>query len=488
MANIIIDNLTFGWDRNADNVFDGVSARFDTDWRLGLIGRNGRGKTTLLKLLTGELPYSGTISAPVRFRYFPFPVTDMSSNTLDIVDAACPDYEFWQLCRELSLLGVSEDVLFRPFETLSPGERTKTLIATLFLDDRDFALLDEPTDHLDADGKRAVTDYLTSKRGFIVVSHDRALLDEVCDHIAAIDTRGIEVISGGYSVWAEEKLRREQSEYAENERLKKDIARLKIAAERTANWSDKVEKSKIGSGPVDRGYVGHKSAKMMKRSKTIEARQETAIEKKASLLNDVEQNREIRITPLPHHSAVIAEMQAIQVDYLTALPPFNLTVKQGERVALTGGNGAGKSTMLKILAGEPLAHTGTVRCASGIVISYVPQETGPLSGGLREFATGAGADLTLFLTILRNMGVGREAFDTDLAGMSAGMKRKALLARSLCTPAHLYIWDEPLNYIDVLSREQIEAVILAGTPTMVFVEHDEVFTRRTSTRTCRIGI
>jgi lincosamide and streptogramin A transport system ATP-binding/permease protein len=488
MANIIIDNLTFGWDGNAGNVFDGVSARFDTDWRLGLIGRNGRGKTTLLKLLTGELPHSGTISAPVRFRYFPFPVTNMSSNTLDVVDTACPDYEFWELCRELNLLGVSEDVLFRPFETLSPGERTKTLIASLFLDDRDFALLDEPTDHLDADGKRAVTDYLKSKRGFIVVSHDRALLDEVCDHIAAIGTRGIEIISGNYSVWAEEKLRREQSEYAENERLKKDIARLKIAAKRTANWSDKVEKSKIGSGPVDRGYVGHKSAKMMKRSKTIEARQDAAIEKKASLLNDVEQNREIRITPLPHHSAVIAEMQAIQVDYLTALPPFNLTVKQGERVALTGGNGAGKSTMLKILAGKLLPSAGTIRCASGIVISYVPQETGPLSGGLREFAAGAGADLTLFLTILRNMGIGREAFDTDLAGMSAGMKRKALLARSLCTPAHLYLWDEPLNYIDVLSREQIEAVILAGAPTMVFVEHDEVFTRRTSTRTCRIGI
>jgi lincosamide and streptogramin A transport system ATP-binding/permease protein len=225
---------------------------------------------------------------------------------------------------------------------------------------------------------------------------------------------------------------------------------------------------------------------MMKRSKSIEARQEAAIEKKASLLNDIDRNGELRITPLPHHSAVIAEMQTVQANYLTALPPFDLTIKQGERVALTGENGAGKSTMLKILAGEPLTYTGTIRYASGIVISYVPQDSGPLSGGLREFAANADADLTLFLTILRNMGIEREAFDTDLADMSAGMKRKALLARSLCTPAHLYIWDEPLNYIDVLSREQIETVILASKPTMVFVEHDEVFTRRTATRTRRI--
>jgi lincosamide and streptogramin A transport system ATP-binding/permease protein len=491
MSNIVINNLTFGWDGSAENVFENVSARLDTDWKLGIIGRNGRGKTTLLKLLAGELPHSGSIIAPINFYYFPYKIIDSRASALDIIDAAFPNYEFWELCREMNLLGVPEEVLFRPFETLSPGERTKTLIASLFLDSGNFALLDEPTDHLDADGKRAVAEYLKSKKGFIIVSHDRALLDDVCDHIASIGKSGIEIISGNYSTFAEEKLRREQSERAENERLKKDITRLKTAARRTSDWSDKVEKSKKGNGPVDRGFVGHKSAKLMKRSKAIEARKEDAAEKKASLLNDVEQNREIKMTPLTHHSRTLAELKDIRVNYLTELPPFNLAVNQGERIALTGGNGAGKSTMLKLLANDtqisPINYTGAVTLASGIVISYVPQTSDEARGDLRQFAGNAGADLTLFLTILRNMGLEREAFDANLEDISDGMKRKALIARSLCIPAHLYIWDEPLNYIDILSREQIEDLILTYNPTMLFVEHDEMFLRRVATRAVRIA-
>jgi lincosamide and streptogramin A transport system ATP-binding/permease protein len=490
MSNIVIDNLTFGWDGNAENVFENVSARFDTDWRLGIIGRNGRGKTTLLKLLARELLHGGNIITPVNFIYFPYRIIDLSTTALDIIDAAFPNYEFWKLCREMNLLGLPEEILFRPFETLSPGERTKTLIASLFLDSENFALLDEPTDHLDADGRQAVSEYLKSKKGFIIVSHDRALLDDVCDHIAHVGKNGIEIISGNYSTYAEEKLRRAQSEREENERLKKDIARLKTAAKRTSDWSDKVEKSKTGNGPVDRGFIGHKSAKLMKRSKSIEARQEAAIERKASLLNDIDRKREIKMTSLAHHSKTLAELKDVQVDYLTALPPFNIIINQGERIALIGGNGAGKSTMLKLLAGDtkirPINHTGAVKLASGLVISYMPQTSDEARGNLRRFAGDAGADLTLFLTILRNMGFEREAFDTNLEDMSDGMKRKALIARSLCVPAHLYIWDEPLNYIDLLSREQIEDLILTCEPTMLFVEHDEMFVRRVATRTIHI--
>jgi lincosamide and streptogramin A transport system ATP-binding/permease protein len=476
--------LTFGWDGSPDDVFQDVSFRLDTDWRAGLVGRNGRGKTTLLRLLTDpeSMPHSGTISSPVKFKYFPYNIADMSASTLDVIDAACPVYEFWELCRELNLLEVPEDVLFRPFETLSPGERTKALLATLFLGGGDFALLDEPTNHLDAMGKRAVAEYLRSKKGFLVVSHDRTLLDSVCDHTVSIGRAGIEVVSGSYSVWAEEKLRRDRREAAENEQLEKDIKRMKASERRAADWSGRTEKSKYGNGPVDRGYIGHKSAKLMKRSKAIEARRGEAARKKSELLKDVDTAGSLKLAPLRHHSEKLAYVSGLQIDYLPG-KTFDMAIGRGERIALTGGNGAGKSSIIKLIAGERIPHTGIVKTAAGLKISYVPQDIPEMPGSALRFAQGAGVDLTQFLAILVNLGLDRSAFDTDLAQFSDGQKRKVLIAKSLCEPAHLYLWDEPLNFIDILSREQIERLILEYRPSMAFVEHDDVFVGRIATRT-----
>jgi lincosamide and streptogramin A transport system ATP-binding/permease protein len=406
----------------------------------------------------------------------------MSADTQDVIDAVCPVYEFWELCRELNLLEVPEDVLFRPFGTLSPGERTKALLATLFLGSGDFALLDEPTNHLDAKGKQAVAEYLRSKRGFLIVSHDRSLLDSVCDHIVSIGRSGVEVVNGSYSVWAEEKLRRDRRETAENERLEKDIKRMKAAERRAADWSDRTERSKYGNGPVDRGYIGHKSAKLMKRSKSIAARRGEAAKQKSALLKDIETVGALKLAPMRHHSETLVEIRGLRIDYLKDRA-FDLLIGRGERIALTGGNGAGKSSVMKLTNGEQIPHTGIVKTASGLRISYVPQDIPALSGSVREFARDADVDVTQLMTILINLGLERQAFDIDMAQFSDGQKRKAMIARSLCESAHLYLWDEPLNFIDILSREQIERLILEYEPSMAFVEHDDVFVSRIATRT-----
>ncbi|MDR2157008.1 MAG: ATP-binding cassette domain-containing protein [Clostridiales Family XIII bacterium] len=488
MAKIGINDLTFGWEGKAENVFEGISFVLDTDWRIGLIGRNGRGKTTLLRLLAepDAMPHSGDIISPVGFRYFPYDIDDTSRSTMDIVGEVCPAHEFWELRREMNLLGVPGDALFRQYDTLSPGERTKTLLASLFLSGNDFVLLDEPTNHLDEEGKRSVAEYLKMKKGFLVVSHDRALLDSVCDHVLSIGKSGVEVMNGNYSVWADEKMRRDHSNIAGKERLEKDIRRMKAAAQRTAGWSDKVEKSKYGNGPVDRGYIGHKSAKLMKRSKAIEKRRQDSIDGMQGLLNDIETSGSLKIAPLSHHADTLVEIRDLRIEYLPA-KSIHLLVRKGERISLAGGNGAGKSSVAKVIAGEPVPYTGTVKTAAGLIVSYVPQETAGLSGSIRGFVQENGLDLTRFFSVLTNFGFPRGAFDTDLSLLSDGQKRKALLAKSLCESAHLYLWDEPLNFIDVISREQIEAVILEYAPTMIFVEHDAVFTSRIATRTVSVG-
>ena len=168
MSLINVVNLTFAHEGSYDIIFENVSFQIDTNWKLGFTGRNGRGKTTFLKLLLGKYEYSGTISANVNFEYFPFDVTDSENNTIDVIESIYPTCLQWQVMRELSLLQVSEDVLYRPFATLSNGEQTKILLATLFLKENSFLLIDEPTNHLDMKARKLVSDYLQSKRGFIL--------------------------------------------------------------------------------------------------------------------------------------------------------------------------------------------------------------------------------------------------------------------------------------------------------------------------------
>ncbi|MFR9119096.1 MAG: Lsa family ABC-F type ribosomal protection protein, partial [Merdibacter sp.] len=158
-------------------------------------------------------------------------------------------------------------------------------LAALFLDEDSFQLIDEPTNHLDARSIAGGGISETQTR-FILVRHDRQVLDACTDHIMALGRDGIEICRGSYSAWLENVQRRQNDEEVQNEQLKKDIRRLREAARRTSGWSDQVEASKRGA--ADKGYVGHKAAKMMKRSKAIEARCEAAIAEKRSLLRHVE--------------------------------------------------------------------------------------------------------------------------------------------------------------------------------------------------------
>ena len=140
MSLIDVSDLTFSYDGSYGNIFENVSFQIDTDYRLGFTGRNGRGKTTFFNLLLGKYEYRGTISSSVSFDYFPFDVTDKSQNTIDVIFGITSDAELWRIERELSLLSVSPDVLYRPFDTLSNGEQTKTLLAALFAKDNNFQI------------------------------------------------------------------------------------------------------------------------------------------------------------------------------------------------------------------------------------------------------------------------------------------------------------------------------------------------------------
>ncbi len=491
MSLINISNLTFSYENSYDDIFTGVSFQLDTDWKLGFCGRNGRGKTTFLNLLMGKYEYRGTISAGVNFEYFPFPVEDKEQMTIDILSQTVPEAEDWQFRKELFQISVSEEALYRPFSTLSNGEQTKVLLAGLFLRENSFLLIDEPTNHLDLRGRQKVAKYLNSKAGFILVSHDRKFLDECTDHTLSINKTNIEVISGNFSAWWQQKKRQDEFEEAQNEKLKKEIGRLEAASKRTAKWSNDSEKRKTGIDPLKvdnkKGWApkqAAKSKKMMMRSKAIQVRQQSNIEDKSKLLKNIETADTLMIRPASYHTSRLISLEnaAVYYDGRKIFHDMSFSVSQGERIALSGENGSGKSSILKMIAGQEMPHTGSISVGSGLIISYVPQDASFLTGNLKEYSKERGIDETLFKANLRKLDFSRVQFEKDMSDFSAGQKKKVLLAASLSENAHLYVWDEPLNYIDVLSRIQIEELLVNNKPTMLFVEHDNAFCEKVTTR------
>lgn len=486
MSLIKIENMSFEYDGSFENVFENVNLQLDTSWKLGLTGRNGRGKTTLLKILNGELEYSGTISSSVGFEYFPYSA-DNAYLTADVIRNTAPDAEDWQMRRELDLLE-AEDILYREFAALSQGEKTKALIAGMFLRSNSFMLIDEPTNHLDAHARGTLSEYLNKRSGFILVSHDRDFLDACIDHILVINKRNIEVQKGNFSSWNENRERGEQNERSQNERLKKEIRQLEQAAKRTAVWSDKTESAKFGTRNSglrpDRGYIGHKSAKLMKRAKNIESRVENDIAEKSKLLRNVEEAPPLKISPLKYHSARLAQLRGVSLSYggKIIFENINLTIEQGDRIALCGRNGSGKSSLIGIILGGIYDFQGTVTLAPNLKISSVDQSADDLFGTLDDHAERYGIDKTLFKAILRKLDFSRELFTRRIESYSQGQKKKVMLARSLSERANLYIWDEPLNYIDVLSRVQIEELLKNSEATLLFVEHDKRFCEQTATK------
>ena len=158
MSKITIQKLYFTYDGDHTPVFEDLDLQLDTNWKLGLVGRNGRGKTTLLRLLAGELEGRGTVSLGQSCLRWPRPAGDPSRRTLDLLLEGVPPGEEWRLSWELSKLGLGEEVLDRPFSTLSGGEQTRALLAALFLDEGAYPMIDEPTNHLDGSGRGLVAD------------------------------------------------------------------------------------------------------------------------------------------------------------------------------------------------------------------------------------------------------------------------------------------------------------------------------------------
>lgn len=271
----------------------------------------------------------------------------------------------------------------------------------------------------------------------------------------------------------------------QNEKLQKDINRLEIASKNSAKWSNEAEKAKSKKynqeSTIDKGYVGHKASKMMKSSKVMEQRIEKAIDEKTNLLKNVDRNETLKIIPLKSNknSLVLVNNLQIKFNEQAIFKPISFEVTNGDRVAIVGKNGIGKSSILKLILEKEIQH-------NHLKISYVSQSTENLKGDLKTFAQNNKIDESIFKAMLSKMGFSKADFETVIQDMSEGQKKKVLIAKSISEQANIYIWDEPLNYIDILTRIQIEEAILKYKPTLIFVEHDETFIEKVATKIIKL--
>lgn len=484
---ITIKDLTFGYDGSGNNLFNNINVTLDTSWKLALAGRNGRGKTTFFKLLKGELMYEGTITGVP-------PVVEFPCEEL-------PDVEDWRVRKELNLMGADPDIMWRPMETLSGGERTKLMLANLFASDGIYPLIDEPTNHLDRQGRAKVAEYLSSKEGFIMISHDRDFLDHCTDHTLVITRTGIELVNATFSTWWDNNEQRMQSEQARNAQLKKEMGSIETAMKKNASWSGKAEgyknrahaPSKVAEDHFRRVYEAKKASKLMSLAKNLENRNEKKLQEKQLLLKDLEREQTLKITGSEHHDrkpVILKDVSVLRYGEPVA-GGISLTIERGQKISLQGPNGCGKSTLIKYLAGvtdeEGITVEGDVHIAKDLKISYVGQDTSSLKGSLYEICEERGADKTQFSTILVKMGFTGEMLYRDVDALSLGQKKFVMLALSLCEKADVYLWDEPLNYIDVYMRKEIERLVKESDVTMLFVEHDRAFAQAVADEEYVIG-
>lgn len=502
----------------ATHVLKGVNLEVFEDSVVGLIGKNGAGKTTIFKILSGQENYEKGDLIIAKGRRLgvldQIPEYESSTTVYDVLDSAFEKiYELRDKMQNLSKqmakddnprlvkeygttlqefevrggyttetsinmvcngIGIDKQMQSRLFSELSGGERTRVNLARIILTDANILLLDEPTNHLDINSLEWLEDYLNSFKGTVVaISHDRYFLDKITERIIEIED-GISVsYEGNYSRYAMLKEQRKIEQLHHFEQEQKKIKQLEEAVKRMHDWAGRSDSAKMHK----RAFGMEKRLERIKNASTPKPKKERTLSQSFK-------------SGLPSGEEVLT-IKGIEKNFESRLilDNINLLIKKGDRVALLGNNGTGKTTLLKIVLGELIADGGTVKMGPSIIPAYLPQ--------IVQFDE---PELTILDTVRRELIIDEGTARNILAGflftgddvfkkvetLSGGEKSRLRLCLLMQRGVNFLILDEPTNHLDIPSREWIEEVLEEFEGTILFVSHDRYFIRKFASTVCEL--
>ena len=512
MIEIQVNNLVKSFEVGK-NVLDGLTFQVDQGERVGLLGRNGAGKTTLFKILTGELDYDeGTVVVGQGRRVgliSQIPVYPAGYTVEDVLRSAFARLE--SLAEEMRVLearmaagesdpailkrygtlserfeafgGYDTDVAVNKivsglsipdaqrkqlFDSLSGGEKTRVNLGRLILEDTDILLLDEPTNHLDLHATEWLEEYIRGFRGTVVtISHDRYFLDRTVTRVIEIQDGKAEFYSGNYSFYAVEKERRYQERMKQYEKEQAKIAQLEKAAEQLRVWAF------MG---MDKTY--RRAISMEKR---IERMRTTSKPTKARKMD-------ARFSSAEFHGDEVLGIRNVSKSYgdKHLFEGISLKVEGGERIALIGDNGTGKSTLIKMIVGELYPDDGRIRTGPQVKEAYLPQIVHFDHPDWNLVENMMAAKKGLSAQSARNRLAAYDFRGEDVfkpvSVLSGGEQSRLRLCMLMDDEINFLILDEPTNHLDIDSREWIEEAVEAYDGTLLFVSHDRYFINRFATR------
>ena len=512
MIDITVQNLVKSFEIG-DNLLDGLTFQVDAGERVGILGKNGCGKTTLFKILTGEYDYDEgqVVIAPGKKLGLisQIPVYPLEYTVEDVLDTAFArlhalEEELEQLTGRMAAGAQDKAVLSRydaltqaieaaggydtavrlgkvcngleisaamraqPFDELSGGEKTRVNLARLILEDTDILLLDEPTNHLDLRATEWLEEYLDSFQGTVLaISHDRYFLDRVVKRIVEIDRGQAAFYSGNYSFYVVEKERRYLEQLRQYEKEQAKIAQLEDAAEKMRMWAFK---------GMDKTYK--RVFSMEKRIQRLQTQDKPIGPEKVMTAGFGERD---------FKGDMLFTISGLSKSFgeRTLFSGVDLEVLGGERIALLGDNGTGKTTFLKLLLDEDKPDTGKFRFGPTVRIGYLPQ--------IVQFDH---PERTLVDTLIWEDNcsaqeardrLGRFRFRGEdvfkpVAALSGGERSRLKLCQLMAKQINLLILDEPTNHLDIASREWIETAVEEYEGALLFVSHDRYFINRFATR------
>ncbi len=495
------------------NVLDGLTFQIDQGERVGLLGRNGAGKTTLFRILTGELDHDEggvTIASGHRLGLISqIPVYPPGYTVEDVLRSAFARLE--SLAREMEALegrmaagendpallrrygslrerfevfggydtdvavnkiagglSISQEMREQLFDSLSGGEKTRVNLGRLILEDTDILLLDEPTNHLDLHATEWLEEYIRGFRGTVVaISHDRYFLDRVVTRVIEIEDGKAEFYSGNYSFYAVEKERRYQERLKQYQKEQAKIQQLEKAADQLRLWAFQ---------GMDKTY-----RRAINIERRIERMRTTAKPTKARKMD-------ARFSTAEFHGDELLGIRNLAKSYgdKHLFDGITLKIEGGERIALIGDNGTGKSTLIKMIMGELYPDEGRIKLGPQAKPAYLPQIIHFEHPDWNLVENMMAAKRGLSAQSARNRLAAYDFRGEDVfkpvSVLSGGEQSRLRLCMLMDGEINFLILDEPTNHLDIASREWIEEAVESYDGTLLFVSHDRYFINRFATR------